>query len=201
MRAFPVILASLVLSACGETHRSAPVDGEGSAAASFPLEVTLEDGTVLRGSQLSVSILDGADGFIQLWVDGQDEEGQVGWSAVGVAAVDDLDDGELTLAMRKLPLEDGIANVARHHGEGSYVGAEAGDLEVSLGDDGQAEGVATATPAEVSATFDGPYSVSCWVAPEALGQEPNGTGDPGGHARIQDEGFESEFCRRFAAWR
>ena len=201
MRALPLILASLVLSACGETHRSSAPPGGESAAASFPLEVTLEDGTVLRGPHLSVSILDGADGVIQLAVDGQDEDGQVGWSAIGVAAVDDLDDGELTFAMRKLPLEDGIANVARHHGEGSYVGAEAGDLEVSLGDDGQADGVATATPVEVSAAFDGPYSVSCWVAPEALGQEPNGTGDPGGAVRIQDEDFESEFCRRFAAWR
>ena len=145
--------------------------------------------------------MDGSDGFAQVSVAGDDEDQARGWGAIGVAPIDDLEDGALTFEMRKLPLADGIANVSRRYAEASFVSAESGALEVFLGTDGEADGVATATPSEVSASFHGPYSVECWVAPEALGQDPNGTGDPGGKVRIQDEGFESEFCRRFAAWR
>jgi hypothetical protein len=198
----PCLVLALLLAGCADDVDLSHGPGEpASSPASWPVEVELDDGTLLHGQAIRVSILDGTDGFVQVAVEGSDDAGRPAWSALGVAAVDELEGGELTFELQQLPLADGIANAARHHPDETYDGAESGVFEVSLGADDQADGFVEALPATVSATFRGPFTVSCWVAPEALDQAANGSGDPGGKVRIEDEAFETAFCSRFAAWR
>lgn len=167
----------------------------------FPVVVTTADGASFRGQSIRVNVYDGVDGGVQVWLDGSDEDGEVGWSAIGSATLEDLDRGRLNFDLKKLPLTPGVGNATRWRDVDDLVAAEEGTLEIVLADGHQASGTAVAVPEAVGASFAGPFVVECWVAPAALGEPENGFGDGTVSVRIQDENFESEFCQRFIDWR
>jgi hypothetical protein len=71
-------------------------------------------------------------------------------------------------------------------------------MRLQLGSGQAVNGSVTADPKEASTTFVGRYGLSCWVRPEMLGLRSNGSGPSGAVERVEDESFQSEFCRRVA---
>jgi hypothetical protein len=122
--------------------------------------------------------------------------GGVSWTANFYLEPEDAAGSTIELA--RMPPTPGVGYVAiREADDNATLLAESvgGQLTFQLHEGGVVEGEASTQPSDASATLTGKYSLSCWVLPQTLGQEQDGSGN--GAAYVQDAAMTSKFCKRF----
>jgi hypothetical protein len=153
--------------------------------------VTTQDGERFEGTALHISLREGAP-FAQAGIAARAKDGSQ-WSAS--FAFEPADVRSVTVRLEPRPLEAGNGFVAIMKGSDWIAESDSGSLSYSLQGNRLVEGEAVTVPDDASATFKGEFSISCWVYPETLSQEPNGYGD--GTVRIEDVWLTSSFCQQF----
>lgn len=160
--------------------------------------VVTSDGTVLSGPPLMITLVNASSGVTVTVEVAASADGVDDWQARGGATEADVEAGRFVLDVRTQAAAPGVANVMRTNETDQIVQATTGQLTIELHDEQLATGSAVTELDELSAEFDGDFVLECWVKPEELGQEANGSGD-GMH--VHDVDMASEFCQQFTRWR
>jgi len=176
-----------------EIRRSSPREEPVSPA---QLTLTGADGTRYEGEPLIIQVVESADPPVQASLAATAANGAT-WTALFGLSIEMLASRSMTIEVQRRPLRVGAGVVT--HGSGDHpTPVREGTIRLQLGTGQSVSGSATADEQKASATFVGRYGLSCWVRPETLGLRPNGSGPSGVVERVEDESFQSEFCRRVA---
>jgi hypothetical protein len=168
--------------------------GRGEPVSRAQLTMIGEDGTQYEGPVLVIQCIEAHDPPVQGTVTAGAKNGKV-WTARFGSSVEMLLARSITIELQRRPLRVGVGVVA--YGSGDRLTAvQKGVLQLQVGKDQIIAGRATANSKEASVRFAGQYGLSCWVRPETLGLSPNGTGSSGTSERVEDDAFQSDFCRR-----
>jgi hypothetical protein len=198
-RAGLVLAASAIgIGGCANSESSVRVPEEQGIAFGQPgIVVTTNDGTRYEGPGLQLQMVEGQ--LISAGIGASTPDGTT-WTASFYLEPEHV--GGSTVELARKPPTPGIGYVAiREADEYRTLLAESvhGQLTFQLHQGGTVDGEASTEPSEASATFTGKYGLSCWVLPETIGQEQNGSGD--GLSYVEDVAMASEFCQQFQQFR
>ena len=197
---FTLLVATLAVGGCGQAAVGPDVE---RPAPPNQFVVTTGAGARLTGPAARIDIrhVDTAKPpDVEVTISASGGSGH-SWSMVSAAAADFLKTLSLTARVVDGRLEPGTASVqARRDSTDSAAGtaADAGLLSLRLYS-GRLMGEASRMDAELAATFDGPFVVTCAVPASVMaGNAPVPTAGDVPPSLTVDQGFESELCRPYA---
>jgi hypothetical protein len=127
-------------------------------------------------------------------------DGQRTWGAVLHLSRDQALAGHASIPIAAGVLSEGQGSVQLLGG--AFVEAMSGSVDFSLSA-GRASGSADVAPTALSGSFDGEFSVSCWVPPSHLPPSASAAGGvtptDGTEVLIADQGFTTPECQPFRA--
>lgn len=187
--------SAIGLCGCANSGQHREADESGSGVTEAAVIVTTNDGTRYEGPGLQLDVREGQMVSAAIGAYGP---GGTTWAANFY--LDPEDTAGSTVQLARMPPTPGIGYVAIREADATVLAESmGGQLTFQLHQGGAVDGEVLTEPSDASATFTGKYSLSCWVLPETIGQEQNGSGD--GVAYVQDVAMTSEFCMPFQGLR
>ncbi len=152
-------------------------------------------GVRYEGGPVVIQVIEGANPPVQISLSASAGAHESQSALLGVS-LEMLLRRKLALQIERRPLRAGGGIISRQT-EGRLTTIGGGTAQLELVEDRGVRGELRDSRGQVTA-LEGTYALSCWVLPETLGGSGNGSGSPGMIERVEDEDFQSEFCKRVA---